>query len=287
MPPTVAPTKTPAMVRSDGSRPAWRIACSTAASARRSGRDSRRAVAGGSAPTQADAGGISRTSAATWHRPPCAKRVSGPTPQRPSARPLTRAPTSPPRAVTAPTPVTATWRTPTDLQRAALLGDEVHQGLHRGEGPLADLLVGDGDAEPVLDQDDELERVDRVEPQAVTEDRGVVGNVGRQAVEPEARDQELLHFGEQGVTVHLPGRLEHREASVHVDRRPGQIGRRGGGKEDDDRRDLLRLGEAAERDLPLEVGALVLSKIADEPGGDEAGRHRVDRDAVARHLAGE
>src|SRR5262245_31241412 len=184
MPPTVAPTNTPTCARHSGPSTACRNASSAAASASRSGRDSRRAVATGNM-LGVGAGGISSgTSAASRQRPPCEKRVSWPIPQRPSVRPARSAPVSPPSAVTAPRPVTATWRMAT-LTRPVLLGDEIDQGAHRRERPLADLFIGNGHPEPVLDQDDQLERIDRVEPEAVAEDRGVVRDVARQPAEAE------------------------------------------------------------------------------------------------------
>src|SRR5438045_7259045 len=48
----------------------------------------------------------------------------------------------------------------------------------------------------------------------------------------------------------IHSRLEHREAAVHVERRPGHV--RGGGRrqEEDGRRDLFEAREPPERDLP-------------------------------------
>ena len=69
---------------------------------------------------------------------------------------------------------------------------------------LPDLLVRDGDAKAVLHQHDQLEGVDRIQPEPLSEDGGIVGNVGGWAVQSEARHQELLHLGEHGGTIHRP-----------------------------------------------------------------------------------
>src|SRR5579875_978888 len=143
MPPVVAPTAIAVRCRSAASRPASRHASAAAA---------------------------------------CAKSVSGPMAQRPSASPVTSARTSAPSAVTAPRPVIATARVlAVGIARRALGAlpapfrrDELDERRHRGERPLAHLLVGDGHAEALLDEHHELERIDRVEPEAVAEDRRIV-----------------------------------------------------------------------------------------------------------------
>ena len=61
---------------------------------------------------------------------------------------------------------------------------------------------GIGHREAILDQDHQLEGIDRVEPQAVAEDRGIVGNLAGRSIEPEARHQQLLHLGEERVAIH-------------------------------------------------------------------------------------
>src|SRR4029077_14201150 len=116
----------------------------------------------GSAPRAAVPGASSGTSAASAHRPASVKRVSRPTPHRPSASPAASDAPSPPSAVTAPRPVTATCRT-AGLLLVPLGHDEVDEGLHRGKGALAHFLVRDGDAEAVLDEHHELEGIDGVE----------------------------------------------------------------------------------------------------------------------------
>src|SRR5262249_31513621 len=84
-----------------------------------------------------------------------------------------------------------------------------------------------------------------------------------------------------------PRVLEHREATVHVDGGPGNI-RRGRRREEKDHPGhLLRGAEATERYLALHRLARRCLASSDQPGVDVAGRHRVDGDAVARHLAGQ
>src|SRR5262249_20269857 len=60
-----------------------------------------------------------------------------------------------------------------------LSGNEIRQRLDRGEGALADVFVGDLDVELLLDEHDELERIDRVEAEPVDENRRGVLDVIR------------------------------------------------------------------------------------------------------------
>src|SRR5262249_56951407 len=98
------------------------------------------------------------------HLPVYANRVRGPTPQRPSARAAANAATSPPSAVMAPRPVTATCRTVASVRLPALRLDEVDQGPHRGERALADLLVGNRHPESILDQHHHPEAIHPAHP---------------------------------------------------------------------------------------------------------------------------
>src|SRR5213596_2599608 len=247
MPPVVAPTASAAARRRPASRPAARQASAAAASAKRSGRERRRAVADGSAPAATASG----TCAALRQRPRYGNSVRGPMPQRPSASPAASAGTSPPSAHTTPSPVITTRRG-TRLLPRPLREDEVDERVHRAEGAPPDLLVGDLNVEAVLDQHHQLERVDRVEAERLAEDGRVVGDLARGDLEPEPAGEEVLHLAAEGVTIHGRPCLEHREAAVHVKRRPGDVGGGGRGEEEDGGRDLLATGEAAERDLPRE-----------------------------------
>src|SRR5262245_8118816 len=121
-------------------------------------------------------------------------------PERPSARHARTAATSGPRAVTAPSPVMAT-AAGTALP-GALARDEVDEGVHRREGTPADLLVRYRNAETLLDQHHQLERVDRVEPEPLAENRRVVRDVAGVELEPEPLHQQLLHLRAQGRAVH-------------------------------------------------------------------------------------
>src|SRR5258705_3160049 len=78
---------------------------------------------------------------------------------------------------TVPMPVTTMRASPPFSPRTGLLGaDVLGERVDGGEGALADLLVRDRDAELLLDQHDQLERVDRIEAEPVDEDRLVVGD---------------------------------------------------------------------------------------------------------------
>src|SRR5262245_2802509 len=140
--------------------------------------------------------------AAIRARPAYGKAVSGPIPPRPSRRPDTSASTSGPSAVRAPIPVIATAALRTRLL-ATLGGDELDQRVHRREGALADLLVRDRDLEPLLDEHHQLERVDRIEPEAVPEDRRPIRDGRRVAIEAEAGHQEFLHGHSQLLSSHF------------------------------------------------------------------------------------
>src|SRR5262245_51163575 len=84
----------------------------------------------------------------------------------------------------------ARTRTPTHHETTDRLGrgtcsrrqDEVGQRFDGGERRLADLLIGNGDVKPFLDQHHQLERIDRVEPEALDEDRGGIIDVFRPLV---------------------------------------------------------------------------------------------------------
>ena len=66
--------------------------------------------------------------------------------------------------------------------------DELGDGVHRSQHPHAGLLVGDRHAERALDLEHELEHVDRIEPEAVGEERrGVADLLGRDR-QPETAD---------------------------------------------------------------------------------------------------
>src|SRR5438093_3847993 len=109
-------------------------------------------------------------------------------PQRPSASPAISVGTSPPSALTTPSPVITTRAGTLGMgggRPVPFLDDEVDERVHRGEGAAADVLVRDRDVEAVLDQHDQLERVDRVEPERIPEDRPVVGDVGGRDLQPE------------------------------------------------------------------------------------------------------
>src|SRR5262249_29599623 len=135
-------------------------------------------------------------------RPMYGKAVSGPIPLRPSTRPVTSESTSGPSAVRAPVPVIATAALRTRLL-ATLGGDELDQRVHRREGALADLLVRDRDLEPLLDEHHQLQRVDRIEPEAVPEDRCPIGDRRRVAIEAEPGHQKLLHIRPQLLSRHF------------------------------------------------------------------------------------
>src|SRR5579883_29515 len=293
MPPVVAPTAIAVRCRSAASRPASRHASAAAASAKRSARESRRAVAGATAAS--GTGTASGTSAAMRQRPACAKSVSGPMAQRPSASPVTSARTSAPSAVTAPRPVIATARVlAVGIARRALGAlpapfrrDELDERRHRGERPLAHLLVGDGHAEALLDEHHELERIDRVEPEAVAEDRRIVGDVRRGEIEPQPLGQERLHLGPQPLTIHTRPPLEHREAPVHVQGGPRHVGGGRGSQEHDRGGDLLGRPRTPERYVRVELGAPGRRHAGDEHGLDQPGRDRIHRHAEPRDLARE
>ncbi len=67
-----------------------------------------------------------------------------------------------------------------------VLGDIGGQGGGGGEGLLADLLIGDGDAIGTLDGDRQLQGIDRVEAQAAAKQRGKL--IGRKKL----RDSDLI-----------------------------------------------------------------------------------------------
>jgi len=86
--------------------------------------------------------------------PVASKIVTGPMPRVPARSAVANSATDPASAFTVPRSVTTT-RCP--LSATTLLGrDELGERVDRGEGFLADLLVGNGDAEVLLDQDDQL-----------------------------------------------------------------------------------------------------------------------------------
>src|SRR5438128_793304 len=149
--------------------------------------------------------------------------------------------TSPPSAHTTPSPVITTRRG-TSLLARPLREDEVDERVHRAEGAPPDLLVGDRDVEAVLDQHHQLERVDRVEAERLAEDGRVVGDLARGDLEPEPAGEEVLHLAAEAVTIHGRPCLEHREAAVHVKRRPGDVGGGWRGEEEDGGCDLLGMG---------------------------------------------
>src|SRR5882672_3255405 len=112
--------------------------------------------------------------------------------------------TEPASAFTVPRPVTTTRCV---LSATTLLGrDELGERVDRGEGLLADLFIGNGDAEALLDEDDQLQGIDRVEPEALDEDRLVVGDaVGSHLLEAQTGDQQLFEatFQIVGVRRHV------------------------------------------------------------------------------------
>ena len=72
------------------------------------------------------------------------------------------------------------------------------------EHALADLLVGDLDAERSLQLEDDLERVDRIETEALIEQRHVVHDFFRLDRHPEtAHDRGLHLIGEGVLQVHM------------------------------------------------------------------------------------
>src|SRR5262245_33288547 len=204
MPPTVAPTQSAASARSPASTPAIRHASAAAATAKRSARERRRQVAGGNIPAS---GGGSGASAAIAARPRCAKRVSGPMPHRPSRRPDASALMPAPRAVTWPRPVMAMAADNGAPSGGLRVGDEVGERRDRGERALACVLVGDGHVESLLDQHDQLERVDRVEAEplatgGLAEDRRLVEDLLFRDGEPESAHEEGLHFAPKRAAIH-------------------------------------------------------------------------------------
>src|SRR6185503_20989050 len=97
-------------------------------------------------------------------------------PHRPSTSALANAGTSPPSAETCPTPVIAMASATNRPSGRFRLDDEVGERRDRSESPLPYFFVRNGDVESLFDQHDQLERVDRIEPQAgtvrrVSEDR--------------------------------------------------------------------------------------------------------------------
>src|SRR6185503_12639656 len=85
----------------------------------------------------------------------------------------------------------------------------------------------------------------------------------------------------------IPPCLEHREAAVHVERRPREVARVLRGEEQHRRRDLLGTAEAAERHLALDVLPRRLRHVRHELRRDEARRDGVHGDGEACDLAGE
>ena len=70
--------------------------------------------------------------------------------------------------------------------------DEVGDRVHRAQHPRAGLLVADRHAEGALDLEHELEHVDRVEAEALAEERRAVADLFRRHRQPQAADDGLL-----------------------------------------------------------------------------------------------
>src|SRR5262245_29214969 len=196
MPPVELPKKIPVEGPADASRrPAIASASRALATANRSASEARRAKR----PWPVDFG----TSAARRVR--CrlasnrAKLVMAAVPSR---RPHHNDSTPQPYAVTAPSPVTTmsreTWsaRSAPHMRVVRRLETAVDVRGERGdgaEGLATDLVALDAEAELLLQGHDELERIDGIEPEPVTEQGHlVVDGLGREAVQMELFDQELL-----------------------------------------------------------------------------------------------
>src|SRR5262249_9269896 len=80
------------------------------------------------------------------------------------------------------------WRASGDL----LLLDEIAECVDGGERLDADLFILDLDAELLLEAENELERVNRVEAEPLSEERSVILNRGRIHIEFESSDNQAL-----------------------------------------------------------------------------------------------
>src|SRR5262245_64634838 len=138
-----------------------------------------------------------------WVRCPLwSKRSNGPRAVRPDRRPSHSDSRLQPRGLTAPIPVTTTVRDRSGPRSAPGIPqprsgeasiDEGRQGADRSERLLADLVALDANPELLLERDHELERIHRVEPETVAEQRRVVGDLqGDDALETKRVDDDLL-----------------------------------------------------------------------------------------------
>src|SRR5882672_11087984 len=150
------------------------------------------------------------------------KRVNGPTALTPHRTPSQSGSTPQPKGVTAPKPVTTMsvgrgrprsapgmrvgrgGKTPLDVRR---------EGGDRSERLTPDLVALDAERELLLQRDDELERIDRIQTEPFAEQRHVVRDtLGGQALEVELVDQKVLDpLSDRGV-VHHNNKVDSAEA---------------------------------------------------------------------------
>ena len=155
------PGSTPSTSRP--SAPSSPASSSASRAARRASARPRTRTSGTSSPHTASSTRHATSSA--W--PSAARSAQCRTAVRPSRMPCHVDSTSPPRALTAPVPVTTTWRASGSRRRHEGGLEEVGDGIHRGQaGPR---VVGHGDAEAVLEAGDELQHRERVDLQVEAE----------------------------------------------------------------------------------------------------------------------
>src|SRR6185436_7864783 len=157
------------------------------------------------------------TCAATWVRwRDASSRVNAPITVTPRRVPSQSLGTPQPKGVTAPKPVTT--MSLGRLARRSAPGMRVggggeasldvgREGGDRSEGLAADLVALDPQREFFFESDDELQRVDRVEPETLTEQRHVVPDaLGSQAFEVKLVDQKALDpLSGRGIVRHNVG----------------------------------------------------------------------------------
>src|SRR5207247_6797594 len=84
-------------------------------------------------------------------------------------------------------------RTPASVSGDSLVLEEAAERGHRTERAATHLFVLDPDSEGLLDRENQLESVDRVEPQALAEQRRIVGDLlGSHALQLQAADDQFL-----------------------------------------------------------------------------------------------
>src|SRR5262245_17520887 len=199
------------------------------------------------------------------------------TPLQPPLRACQLASVPIPSDDTRPMPVTTTRR---ELVMCLFFGlgvrlDVVDRFLHARD--LLGILVGNLDAEFLLERHDELDRVERVGAQVVDERR-----VRRHFffVDPELLHDDALHFVGDSHSI-----LLHVHPAVDGQNVPCNIRRLVRGEEPDGGGDLVDRAEPAERNLRRPVDLRFFRNRARHLGLDHARRHDVHRDRSRRHLA--